>query len=294
MVEALVDPSMRDMCYGAYYADETPPGEIVSNAETLPFLTDRRVILVRGAERYGSEAAMGALLRYLESPCETTVLIFVAQQVDRRSKFFKACDKNGEIIECGTLRDREVGQWIHEELKELDKKMDPAAVQELISRVGTSLSDVHNALNLVSAYVGESPKIAASDVAEACADVAEEEVWALTDAIAQSNTKNALRVLRALYDLGKSEFEVLGSINWLLKTAYGVAAAAPSDPILRSFPGKKCKPLADKFGAKKLGDAFGLLVETDFMLRSTGVDRSLALELLVIKLAAPGRRRRSA
>jgi len=290
ITKTLVDPSMRDLCYSAYYADETDPAEIVSNAQTLPFLTDRRVILVRGAERYTSESSTGALLHYLASPNDTTVLILVADRVDKRSKFYKACEKAGEIVECGELRDHELRLWIHDEVQGRNKKIEPNAVREIIDRAGTKLSDVNNALTLVTGFIGDRENITEEDVITACADVAEEQIWSLTDAIAQSDMAKAMRVLFALYDLGKSEFEILGSINWLLRTAYQVAVAKSSDPMLRSFTAKKCRPLADKFGVRKLKAAFGLLVETDFMLRSTGVDRALAIELLVIKLAAPRRR----
>lgn len=290
MTKALVDPSMRDMAYSAYYADETDPAEIVSNAETLPFLAERRVILVRNAERYGSESGAGAMLPYLDNPCESTVLLLVANKVDKRSKLYKACDKHGVIVECGELNEKDLRLWIHDQLKERNKEIAPEAVRELLVRAGTKLGDVQNAVTVAANYIGERETIEADDIIAACSDVHEEQVWALTDAIAESNTREAMRVLRALYDLGKSEFEILGTINWLLKTAYTVATAESGDPFLRSFPAKKCGPLAKKFGVAKLKDAFHLLVEADFMLRSTGVDRSLAVELLVIKLSWPRKR----
>ena len=55
------------------------------------------------------------------------------------------------------------------------------------------------------------------------------------------------------------------------------------------FVAKKVAPLSDKLGFKKLRDALMLCTDTQFMTRTTGVDATLAIELLVVKLAAPVR-----
>ena len=62
LVDANVDPGNRDFAYAAYYTDETPVGSIVMEAQTLPFLAERRVVFVRNAEKYNSEAGAGAML----------------------------------------------------------------------------------------------------------------------------------------------------------------------------------------------------------------------------------------
>lgn len=291
---ATVDPANKDFAFAAYYADETAAKEIVLDAQTLPFLADRRVILVRHAERYSSEAAAGPLLDYLDSPNEMTILLLIANKIDKRTKFYKACTKSGEVIECPAMNQGEVVQWVKAEAKARRRSIDMEAVKALVDRAGTHLSDVENALTNVINFVGEGEKkITAQDVVIACADVAEEEIWALTDAIAASRPAEALTALRRLSDLGKHPDEIIGTINWLLKSAYAVALA-PAEPNISRFVAKKVAPLTHKLGMTKLRAAFALCTDTQFMMRSTGVDSALALELLVVKLAAPMPRRKSA
>lgn len=294
ITNALVQPEYRDLAYASFYADESDPAAIVADAQTLPFLAERRVILVRGADRFATEAGGGAIIKYLDSPSPSTVIVFITEKIDKRSKLYKASEKHGEIIACGELDRAGLQGWIKDELSARDKKIEKDAIAEIIERAGTSLSDVQNALTLAADFSGNDVTVTQDHAIAACSDAAEEQVWALTDAIAASDTREAMRVLRVLYDFGKSEFELLGTINWLLKTAYAVATAEPNDPFLRTFPARKCRPLAEKLGLRKLPRAFHLIVESDFMLRSTGVDRRLALELLVIRLAAPAKRNRAA
>lgn len=290
LVAAYVDPSLKDLTYTAYYADETKPGEVVLEAQTVPFLAERRVVLVRGAERYSGDASTGALLSYLESPAEQTLMILVATAIDKRTKFYKACEKNGVIVECPELNQGEAIQWASAEIAAKGKTAAQGAVQEIVRRTGTHLSDINNAVSVVLGYVGEASVVRESDVVAACADVAEEEVWALTDAIASSKTGAALIALRKLLDLGRHEDELLGTLNWLIKNAYALTRTDGGAAQVTPFVANKVRPLADKIGARKMRDAFALCTDTHFMIRSTGVDSALALELLVIKLAAPGRR----
>jgi DNA polymerase III delta subunit len=179
-----------------------------------------------------------------------------------------------------------MGQWVENAAGAAGKRIENAAVRELLRRAGTHLSDVKNALALVLGYAQHSEVLRESDVVAACADVAEEEVWALTDAIAASNPAAALQAVKKLTEFGQEEDALLGMINWLIKTAYTVARNE-SGSSLSPFLVQKMRPLVNKLGLTKLKAAFSLITDTQFMMRTTGVDRNLALELLVLKLAAP-------
>lgn len=286
-LDLYVDPATRDMAYAAFYADETPVQSIVMEAQTLPFLTERRVILVRGVERYFTEAGAGAILPYLESPNETTLLMMVTSKLDKRTKFYKACDKHGVVVESPELSRSEVQQWVRGRLSDVGRSVAGDAVEEIVHRAGTHLSDVNNALTLVQGYIGDRTHIELDDVLAACADVAEEVVWNLTDAIARSDGHGALTSLRRLMDMNKQPDEIMGIINWLLNSAYTVAVSDGKPAAMSPYAAGKVAPLANRLGVKRLRGAFALCTETHFMIRSTGVDSTLALELLVIKLANP-------
>jgi DNA polymerase III subunit delta len=289
ITDQFVDPNLGDLIYSALYADETEPGAIVSEAQTLPFLAERRVIVVRKAERYmamagGPRSAVAPLLAYCKAPSDTTILVLVSEKADKRKALYKAFVDAGGIAECPQLSDNEVSQWARSEVSKLGKQIDRNAIGELLRRAGSRMSDIKNAIGLVTAYIGESKNIGETDVVAACADVAEETVWALTDAIAASDTEHALRVLHQLFGLGKSPDEIIGTINWLLENAYRAAPESALQPKSR-FVAEKVMPLVRRLGFNKIKAACALCTDTHFMMRCTGVDRELALEMLVLKLA---------
>ncbi len=290
IVSAGVDPSLRDMALATYYADETDVRAIVNEARTMPFLTERRVVVVRNAERYQTENTGAAMVAYIDSPNDTTVLVLVADELDKRTKFYKTCEKRATIVECPALNSSDAVRWLNAEVKSLGRRIEQRAANDLVNRAGTRLSDVNNALTLVLNFIGEGDvPITEEAVRAACADVAEEEIWSLTDAIAGSQVGKALASLRALLDLGKHPDEIIGTINWLLKNAYLVATHG-EDGGIGTFQAQKVRPLVAKFGkTDRLTKAFALCTDTQFAMRTTGVDGPLAVELLVVKLAHPGK-----
>ena len=298
MIAAHVSPDMRDLALTIAYADETEPGQVAEEARTMPFLVERRVILVRNADVYMSmssekKSPLLPLLECVESPCDTTVLMLVAPNADRRKRLYKACEKNGVVVECPQLDDRALAQWIRERVSERELTISAGAVAALIERVGSRLSDMVNAINLVTNYVSGGEAVTEADVRDACADVAEATVWALTDAIAQSNTTAALEALHELLAMNKNFEEIMGIINWLLESAYR-AHPDTRPSVSKRFVADKVTPLARKFTVEKLVAALALCTRTHFSLRTTGADQRLLLEMLVIKLAAARGKRATA
>lgn len=289
IVAAYVDPGLHDLTYSVFYADEANVGEIVMEARTLPFLAERRVIVLRNAERYmqmsgDKRSPLAPLLEYLQAPAESTLLMMVTDGADKRKRFYTACRDAGALVECPGLTEAELEKWVETEVRARGKAIASAAVKELLGRAGKRLGDVNNTVSLLVSYLGEKPRIEEEDVIAACADVAEETVWKLTDAIARSDSAQALHSLHQLLDYGKSHDEIIGTINWMLESAYKADPATKAEPP-SSFVMKKVRPVAEKLGVAKLKDALALCTKTHFMLRTTGVDRDLALELLVIKYA---------
>lgn len=299
LTAAYVPAGMEDMAYSVFYADESPIPAIVEEARTYPFLAERRVVVVRNAERYKDlsgekRSPLAPLLEYIENPAETTLLVLAASAVDRRKKFYKACEKNACLVESPQLTEGEMREWINAEMRARGRRLEEAALRELMERAGNRLSDVNNALLLVCGYAGSANTVTEADVRAACADVAEETVWQLTDAIAGSMPDVALASLYQLQALNKAPEEIIGTINWLLENAY--RAHPETEPVVgKPFVERKVAPLARTLGLQKLKAAMALCTKTMFQMRSTGVDRDLALEMLVIKLAShPGVRRAGA
>ncbi len=288
IVKVCIPEGMHDLVFTVFYADETPIPAIVDEARTMSLLGDRRFILVRNAERYdrmsGEKGSLlEPLIEYVRNPSDSAVLMLIASRADARKRFYKSFREKGLAVNCPQLDQPALERWVQDAVKRHQKSIDQDAVNELLKRAGNYLSDVNNAVQLVTTYVGAAARIRPEDVVAACSDVAEESVWDMTDAIAASSPEKALRALRQIMEYGKSPDEIMGTIQWLFESAYRVAnnTARNMKPNVRN----KVSQLAHKFPQGKLKDAMRVITDTHFLLRTTGVDRTLALEILVIKLS---------
>ena len=110
LIAACVDPSLRDLAFSVYYADETAPGTVAEEARTVPFLAERRVVLVRNADVYMNMASdkrspIQPLLQFIEAR------IIAADPRFHDDKQGEAAvqmtEKNGMLVECPQLGDKE-------------------------------------------------------------------------------------------------------------------------------------------------------------------------------------------
>ena len=222
------------------------------------------------------------LLECLESPPESTILILLAPAADKRKRLYKAFEKNGIIVECPQLDDRALENWIRKNLSDLNITIDSQAIATLIGRIGSRLSDMKNALNLLVSYVSGRNKITETDVLAACV------LQNPRSGRSQTPLPNQIRAHpRGIARAGSMNIvpdEIIGTINWLLETAYR-AHAETKLTVTQEYVPKRVAPLAKKFTLKRLQEALALCTRTQFALRSTGTNPNLLLEVLVIKLS---------
>src|SRR5678815_4784130 len=104
-------------------------------AEQLPMMSERRVVRIRDFARL-RESDEEALVRYLNNPAPQTVMIFIADDLDKRKKSTKALLDNCVVVDFPALKDAEAKAWAKSRLKELKVTVDDAVLNEIVGLVG--------------------------------------------------------------------------------------------------------------------------------------------------------------
>lgn len=289
LIKEFFSEGTEDLAIKTFHADETSIEDIIVECKTLPFFTPNKLVIVRKFELYDKEGKrkekeLKPLIEYIENPSDFTTLVCIAEVIEPDKILYKTFEKMKGVVESPSLPLPKIKEWIKSVLSSHNKRILSDALEELLERTGSSMTEINNALTLLLNYIGKKQVITIEDVMYSCADVAEESIWSLTDAIANGDTGKAWEVLNDLLNQGKSVPEIIGVIHWLLENAYKTTSLSEEKPK-SSFVATKVAPLAQRFGIKKLISAMNLCNEVTAQTRQSGADERLALELLVIKLS---------
>jgi len=220
---------------------------LVAAARTLPMMSPWRVVVVLQAElmlvpRRESDAATRALQEletYLQSPERQTVLVLVATAVDRRSRLYKLLTKQATLVDCGVLDDQsDAEQWVQSRVARAHVAIEPAAVRLLAMLAGTDLKRLRGDVDRLLLYALGQPTITADDVRQIAGPATLQDDWAMTNAIEQGRTAEALRQLALTLDAGAPPEKILGQLGWLVRTKFPAIApgqvTAAVDSVFRT------------------------------------------------------------
>jgi len=278
--------------------DTTP---IVEAAQTPPFLTARRVVVVPDVTAYGS-AALGPLLGYLGDPLDTSSVVLVGSG-RLPADLTKAVKAAGHVVEAGTPGNKRARDaWLAEHLADAPVRFDAAARGLVDKHLGEDLGRLTNLLEALAAAYGAGTRVGADDVAPFLGEAGSVPPWELTDAIDRGNVPLALATLRRMMRAGgRHPLQVMAVLHShyqrMLRLdgadAPGEQAAAEILGLRGStFPAKKALDQLRRVGHDGVRSAFGHLAEADMALRGTKEwPDELVLEVLVARLSRLSGRR---
>ena len=184
------------MNYSAFEGDDINQKEIIDLAETLQFFADRRLVLIEDSGMF--KKGGDELGEYLPTIPETTFFVFVEQEVDKRSKIFKAVKKIGNAVEFNKQTDDTLAKWVGGRIKKEGKGMSQAAYNLFISKTGTDMENIDKELEKLICYCMDKEVIDIEDVEAVTTEQVQNKVFEMVECITSHKQKRALELY---YDL---------------------------------------------------------------------------------------------
>ena len=311
--KSLLPDECRDFNMDIIDGRDTALGSIINMATTLPFLAEKRLVIVKNADFFKAkrknqrkgdkgekdeaveekpDSSEDNLIGYLESPVDSTCLIFCTDSVDRKRKIYKRIEKNGQVVQFAQLKGRDLTEWINRTARKLGKTIDPAAAAGLVTAAGNNLRQLRTELEKLACY-SDSSVITAADVEMMVSKTAELSIFELVDAVGDRNYSKAIRLAREMVFLGEPVIRILYMIarqcrlllqaKSLLET--GVSARETAGLMqVHPFVAQKCIGQARNFTPGELKSSLEKILETDADIKGGKQEAVLALELLIIAL----------
>ncbi len=291
MKTSVIGEGLEDFNLDVFYGQSNEPVQIRDVIETLPMMTERRMVIIKEAQDL-KEKAWDQLMPIIENPVDSTVLVFIATKIDKRKKYIKRFQENGVLVEYKRPFDNQIPQWIDYIAKKIDVAMTPGARNLIHQLVGANLNDIYSELLKLSQYIGTRSEITEEDVLKVVSKMRVESVFELTNAIGQKDRANALVCLAQLLDKGQNEFGVLALVARhlrILKLVKQGQKEGLSGAKLSQRAGVSPYFLKDYLGQtrewteRNIEAGLKALLETDRALKSSPVASHIWLENFIIR-----------
>jgi DNA polymerase-3 subunit delta len=269
----------------------------IAAAEQLPMMSERRVIRIRDFAKL-RETDEEIIIRYLNRPADSTVMIFVADDLDKRKKLTKTLLASCAVVEFPAVKDAEAKAWARTRLKELKTTAEDRVLTDIVRLVGTNLQTLSSELEKLAAAAIETRQIT-SDLVDQLIDRSRElSNFELGDQLIAGDRRRALETLHRLLEDEVEPVMLLGLIasNYhRLALAKELLKRGARDEVYRLIYGPPTKRDAfmntlQRSDATKIARGIQLIAAADLGIKTSlggGGPKGarLQLEMLVCELA---------
>jgi DNA polymerase-3 subunit delta len=310
------DPAMAELNTSLLDGDRLTLGELRHACDAIPFMTDRRLVVVKGLLSRLSPGGRGTggeepaanrtyreeLAAYLPNLPPTTRLVFVEDRELRSNHpILKVAQAEGKkekafikafIKVFNRPKDWELPGWIRERLRSKGGDIDGEATEVLAALVGSDLRLLDQELDKLLIYT-DGRAIRAQDVRLLVSRSRETSIFDLVDNVGRRETGRALRLLHHLLDEGEAPAYLLAmlarQVRILIQVSELQAQGLTQDEMAKRlkvhpYVVKKGMAQAQNFTLAQLEAAHQQLVETDWAIKRGDVEPVVALDMLVVGL----------
>lgn len=288
--EAILDGDT--MNYHHFEGKDADIRRIIDAADTMPFFADYRLIVIEDSGLFKKEA--DALVKYLPDMPETTILLFVESQMDKRSKLYKAVNAKGYAVELKRQEPAYIEKWILSILKKENKQITRNTMNLFLERTGNDMDLIRTELDKLISYTQGRDVIAANDVEEIGSVQITGHIFDMVSAISARNRQKALALYNDLLALKEPPMRILFLIarqfNQLLQVRQlsdeGMDQAAIAKKLsLNPYIAGKIRTQARSFSPEVLHGAVTACVDAETAVKTGNLTDQLAVEMLLVQLS---------
>lgn len=270
---------------------------------TLPFLSDKKLIIIRDFLRDSREEDQKTVAEQLDQIPEFCIIVFIEKdKPDARKTLYKKIIKTGQNIEFTELEKFKLIEWIKQELGKKNTEIGPAEIDLLAENVGPNLWQMSQEVEKISLYANNQ-KVDEQAIEMLISPNLTSSIFKLTDFIAQKNRQKSLKTLNTLLnkneDLMQIFFMIVRHFRIMIQIQSCLEKKMARPQIIQKlkehpFVINNISNQAKNFNSTKLNQIYKKLLEIDIATKSgkiktTTLDNTelrLAVEKLILELCS--------
>ncbi|MBI2832325.1 MAG: DNA polymerase III subunit delta [Chloroflexi bacterium] len=293
---------------------QVTPGQLRNVCETMPFLAEKRLVVVTGllerfepkgrsakkksstrpaGEKNGSEQFSVALGTIPES----TLLVLMDGKIGNTNPLFQALSKKAVIKSFQSLKGDDLKKWIQKRVAEEGGSVSPQATDLLAKLVGSDLWIMSNEIDKLISFAG-GRRIEEEDVKAMVSYAQETNIFTLVDAILDSKTGFAEQLLQRMLQAGVAPAYLLTMLGRQLRMIVQVKELksqkkSRTEMLAKigsnsEFVLRKTSEQADRYPWERLKEVYRKLLDTDLAIKTGRYHEELALDMLIAEIGQRG------
>ncbi len=266
LVDRFIDE--KSLNYAELNLEETDVGEIIASLDALPFLSQKRMVVLR--EYYPKAEEVKKLAKYFENPNESSILVILnGKSNEGLKKIDNVC-----LVECSKMDASTIARWVKGECHNNGIEIDLETSRLLAEYCLCDMTRVKVEVQKLCAFALDKGEIIKDDIELMVSKDSDYKVYQMTDFIAKKQFDNALSVISEMLSRGEPHQRILISVYYYFRKLMHIAISDKSDLELSKlfnsseYGIKKIRQQAKLFKVRALKNAVDYLCDADFNFKS--------------------------
>ena len=276
------------------------PDSLIAAAETLPFMGEKRLVVVRECSLVSSgrkaedERKAEAITEYMgHIPPSTCLVFYVKGKADGRKKLYTLLKKKNAIVDFSPMNDAECADWARRAMRRMGKNLSAETAGQLVFTVGRDAALLRQEMEKLCAYLDERTDVLAQDIDAVCTRSTECTVFQMVDAQVAGNYDTAFSLLRDMVRSGENRVGILAMLLRQYRILYHMRclldertpqSAQASLLGIPPFSVGRTQQQARRFDRERLREAYDYLMNYEFLIKQGRVPQDNCAENAMLRL----------
>lgn len=276
------------MNYSYFEGKAADPVKIAEISRTLPFFSDRRLVVIENSGFFKTQSELSDLLKTFP---DTTVIIFVESEVDKRNKLYKLVKDLGTVSEMNGLDEQNLRLFAASLMEQEGRKVTVNTVSYLLDRTGSDMENIRSEVEKLVSYTAGRDIVTFEDIDAVVTTQISGKIFQMIDAIGTKHQTKALAMYYDLLSLREKPMSILYLLtrhfNILLQVkdrqAHGNNAAAISEAVgIPPFAVSKYIGQSKNYTMKRLKEALDFGADVEEQVKSGRMLEKIGVELFIV------------
>ncbi|MDO4483239.1 MAG: DNA polymerase III subunit delta [Clostridia bacterium] len=277
--------------------DNPPTDQIIAAAETLPFIADRRLVIVRDLQCLTGRGETDDRLKdYMAHVPDTTVLVFFTRGKANGTKaLYKQIKKHGQIVTFEKLKGAELTRWIVEEFRKNGKTCSNQVADRLSFTTGTDTGLLTAEIAKISSMADDRDNVDPEDIDRMATRSIECTVFEMVDAVVAGQQSRAFRLMRDMVTAGEDRLGILAMLLRQYRMLQHVkimqyekksVQAMQQSLAVAPFVMERYLRQAKSYTGGQVKRAVDICLDTEYRVKSGRMNQEGSLEAAMLKIFA--------